>query len=64
MSSPARRAELKRQFAQECEAREAEECRVANLNLYDRIEEVQSIDDLKAVLLLICERAGIDPYEA
>ena len=43
--------------------REAEEHRLANLTLYERIEEADEVSKLAVLLLLIAEKAGIDVHE-
>jgi hypothetical protein len=45
------------------EERQAEEFRVSQLSLYMRIEECADIHDIKGVLHLIAEKAGIDEHE-
>lgn len=60
MSSPQRRAELRAIREVEDLQRQEEEWRVANLSLAERIEECGDIHDVKAVLRIIAERAGVD----
>ena len=60
MSSRERRAFLAAKHEEEEYARLAEEYRISQLSLYRRIEECKDIDDVKAVLQIISERAGID----
>lgn len=59
MSSAQRKAERAAQFEADCQAREIEEQRVANLSLYMRIEEIEDMHDVKAVLHLMAEKLGL-----
>ena len=63
MSSRERRAFLAAKHEEEEQARIAEEYRISQLSLYGRIEECKDIDDVKAVLQVIAERAGIDIWQ-
>lgn len=63
MSSPARRAALRAKREAEERAFEEEQRRIAGLSLYERIEECGNIHDIKAVLHLIVEKAGMDPWQ-
>ena len=60
MSSAQRKVERQAQFEAECREREIEENRVANLSMFMRIEEIEDIHDVKAVLQLMRERLGLD----
>lgn len=50
MSRPERRRELQEQFDREYAAQQREEARKMSLSLWQRIEEVASIEDVKDVL--------------
>lgn len=63
MSSERRRRELREEAEKRDEERQAEEFRVSQLSLYMRIEECSDIHDIKEVLHLIAEKAGIDEHE-
>lgn len=60
MSSVQRKAERQAQFEEQCREREIEEQRVANLSMFMRIEEIEDIHDVKAVLHLMAEKLGLD----
>lgn len=62
MSSPQRRRELAAIRAQEEEARLAEEARVHGLCIYDRIEEIKDISDVRAFLHLLMTKLDIDEW--
>lgn len=63
MSSERRRRELREERRIADEERQAEEFRVSQLSLYMRIEECADIHDIKEVLHLIAEKAGIEEHE-
>lgn len=60
MSSVQRKAERQAQFEEQCREREIEEQRVANLSMFMRIEEIEDIHDVKAVLHLMAQKLGLD----
>jgi hypothetical protein len=62
MSSRERKAEKRAEWEAECERQDQERRRVNNLSLSNRIDEADSLHEMKEVLRLICERAGIDIY--
>lgn len=55
-----KRAEREARWQAESVAAEEERRRIANLPLYSRIEECTSVEDIKAALHIIAERAGLD----
>jgi hypothetical protein len=55
-----RRREREAEWEAECAAREAEEARVAALPLYFRINEAESIADIKAILRIIIEKLELE----
>jgi hypothetical protein len=63
MTRPARRRELAAIREQQDREREAEAFRKASLSLHSRIDELSVDDEVKAVLLIIAEKAGIDVWE-
>lgn len=63
MSSKARKAEKRAEREAWCAREDEERRRVNNLSLCDRIEEADSLHEMKDVLRIICERAGIDIYQ-
>jgi hypothetical protein len=63
MSSKARRAEKKAEWEAQCSAEEEERRRVNSLSLYERLAEAETISDMKAIVEIVCERAGIDIYQ-
>ncbi|UYE95773.1 hypothetical protein HAAEEKHM_00053 [Sinorhizobium phage AP-16-3] len=63
MSSPARRRELEALREEAARQERLELIRVSNLSIYERMSEAQTIHDMKAVIEMVCERAGIDIYE-
>jgi len=60
VSSVQRKAERQAQFEEQCREREIEEQRVANLSMFMRIEEIEDIHDVKAVLHLMAQKLGLD----
>jgi len=60
VSSVQRKAERQAQFEEQCREREIEEQRVANLSMFMRIEEIEDIHDVKAVLHLMAEKLGLN----
>jgi hypothetical protein len=60
VSSAQRRAERRQEFEASCLAREVEEQRVAELSMYERIEECEDIHDLKRLLHDIVGRLGLE----
>lgn len=50
MSTPQRKAELRREFEAKQEAEERERMRLAARSWYEKIEEASSVEDLKEVL--------------
>lgn len=50
MSSPSREAEKKRKLEAECERRDAETSRKNSLDMWSRIEELKSWEDVKDIL--------------
>jgi hypothetical protein len=60
MSSPARRAEKRKEWEAEQLRREAERNRIENLSLYDRIEEFVSDEQLKSILHALAEKCGLE----
>ncbi|MDX0897483.1 hypothetical protein GOL82_16235 [Sinorhizobium medicae] len=63
MSSPARRRELEALREEAARQERLELIRVANLSIYERMSEATTLADMKAVIEMVCERAGIDIYE-
>ncbi len=62
MSSNARRIEIRKEREAAQEAQEIENSRVENLSLYERIEEITDIWDVRAVLHLMADKLGLDQW--
>ncbi|MGG7534630.1 hypothetical protein [Rhizobium sp. 12,4] len=63
MSSRARRKELAAIREEDSRQEWLEQVRISNLSLYDRMSEAETIADMKAIIEIVCERAGIDIYQ-
>lgn len=63
MSSPARRKELEAMRQEASRRAYLEQVRVSSLSIYERMSEADTVEDMKAVIELVCERAGINIYE-
>jgi len=63
MSSAVRRAEKQREWEAEQERQDAERRRVASLTFYERIHESDASSDVKEMLRILADKAGI-LYEA
>lgn len=59
MSSPQRRAEKRREWEAEQIRQDEERRRVANLSFYDRIKESDASPDVKELLEILADKAGI-----
>lgn len=60
MSSPARRAERRREREAEYEARMAEQHRKGALSMFMRIEESDASEDVKDILHRIAQHVGLE----
>ena len=61
MSSKKRRAANEAEWQRNYEARQLEEARKAALNMWERIEESDASDDVKEILHMLAEKAGLEP---
>lgn len=60
MSSPQRRAELRKQYEEEDRKQQQENARKESLSMWERIEEADISGDLRDILHRIAEQCGLE----